>query len=61
MVQWAKDPHYLCRGEGQIPGLAQWSKDLVWQQLWHKSQLQLRFDPWTRNFHMPWVQPKENS
>ena len=30
-----------------IPGLAQWVKEL-----WCRSHLQLRFDPWLGNFHM---------
>ena len=34
-------------------------KDLVWPQLWHGSQLQLRFDPWHWNFHMLQVWPKQ--
>ena len=28
-------------------------------QLWCRLQLWLRFDPWPRNFHMLWVQPKK--
>ena len=28
--------------------MAQWVKDLALLQLWHKSQLQLEFDPWPR-------------
>ena len=38
---------------GLTPGPAQWVKDLAWQQLWHRSQLQLTFKPWPQNFHMP--------
>ena len=34
---------------GSIPGPAQQVKDLVLPQLWFKSQLQLRYDPWPRN------------
>ena len=34
-------------------------KDPALPQLWCRSQLQLRCDPWSRNFHVPWVQPKE--
>ena len=39
--------------------MAQWVKDPrlslqhLWLLLWH------RFDPWPRNFHMPWSQPKK--
>ena len=37
---------------GLIPGLARWVKDLALLQLCHRSQLQLRFDPWPVNFQM---------
>ena len=40
-----------CRGVGSIPGPARWGKDPV------LLQLQLRFNPWPRNFHMPQVWP----
>ena len=33
--------------------MAQWVKDLT------LLQIQLRFDPWPRNFHVPLVQPKK--
>ena len=33
-----------------VPTVVQWVKDPALPQLW------LRFDPWTRNFHMPPVQ-----
>ena len=36
-----------------IPVVAHWAKDPVLLQLWHRSQLWLRFHPWPRNFHMP--------
>ena len=35
-----------------IPGPMQWVKDLAFPQLL------LKFDPWPRNYHVPWVQPK---
>ena len=35
-----------------IASLAQWVKDLVLVQLWHRSQLWLGFNPWPANFHM---------
>ena len=37
-------------GKGSIPGLAQWVKDLVLAQLWHRLQLWLGSDPWPGNF-----------
>ena len=37
---------------GGVPSVAQWVKDLALPQLWCRSQLKLRFDPWPRNFHM---------
>ena len=40
-----------CWGVGLIQVWEQWLKDLV--------LLQVRFDPWTGNLHMPWVQPKK--
>ena len=44
--------HCLCGGTGSIPGLVHWVKDLMLLQLWHRSQLQLRFDPGSSNFHV---------
>ena len=59
VVQWVNDPACLCGGTGLIPSLAQWVKDAVLLQLWHRPQPRLRFDPWPGNFHMPWVHPKK--
>ena len=42
-----------------VPTVVQWVKDLVLLQLWLRLQLQLGFDPWPRNFHMPLVQPRK--
>ena len=42
-----------------ILGPVQWVKDPVLPQLWHKLQLQLRLDPWPRNFHAQQVQSKK--
>ena len=52
VVQLVNDPACLCGIAGLIPSPAQWVKDLALLQLWHKSQMWLRFDPWPRNFHM---------
>ena len=38
-----------CWDAVSIPSLAQWVKVLVLPQLWLKSQLRLRYDPWPRN------------
>ena len=46
-----------CGGMGSIPSLAPWLKDPVLPQLWYRSQMQLGFSPWPRNFHMLWVRP----
>lgn len=50
MVQWDNNLACLCGGAGLIPSLAQWVKDMALPQLWHRSQLWIRFDPWLRNF-----------
>ena len=51
-MQWVNDPAYFCGVANSIPGLAQLFKDLVLAQLWHRSQMWLRFDPRPRNLHM---------
>ena len=38
--------------------MVQWVKDLALQQLWCRLQMELRFNPWSGNFHMSQVQPK---
>ena len=45
--------------EVQVQSLATQSglKDLMLPQLWCRSQLWLRFNPWSGNFHMPRVWP----
>lgn len=35
--------------------MAQQVKDPALVQPWHRSQLQLAFNPWPKNFHMPQV------
>ena len=42
-----------------IPGQHDGLKDLALLEPWHRSQLWLRFSPWTGNFHMLWVCPKK--
>ena len=53
MVLWVHDLAYLCGLPGSIPGSVQWVKDLILLQLKCRSQVQLGFDPWVGNFHMP--------
>ena len=36
--------------------VAQWVKDLVWSLQWLWLLLWQEFDPWPRNFHVPWAQ-----
>ena len=38
--------------------MAQRVKDLVLSLQWLRSLLWHRFQPWPRNFHMPWAWPK---
>ena len=45
--------------EDLILGPVQWVKDSVLLQLWCRSQLQLRLNPWPRNFHTPRARPKK--
>ena len=59
MVQWVKNLTAVARvaAEVQVPSPAWCSglKNLVLPQLCCRSQLQLGFDLWPGNFHMPWV------
>ena len=52
MAQWDNDPFYLCAGAGLIPSPEKQVKDSVLLQLWHRSQLWLRFHAWPGNFYM---------
>ena len=47
VVQWVRT--WQCEHVGSIPSLAQWVKDLAVLQMYHRLQLQLRFDPWPVN------------
>ena len=60
MVQWVKNPSAVTQVTLEVqvrsPALHSGLKD--------PTLLQLRFDPWHRNFYMPWMQPlkkKENN
>ena len=59
MAQWVNDPAHFCGIVGLNPGLMQWVKDPGSLQLWRRSQVQLGFDPWPRNFHMLRLKKKE--
>ena len=43
---------------GLIPSLVQWVKDPALPELWLRSQLQLRSDPWPRNSIYRWMAKK---
>ena len=48
----------------QSPAWRHGLKESESPQLWHRSKLQLRFDPWLLDplhFHMPWVWPKKKT
>ena len=60
MAQWVKDlslPPQQCGFDPQPVTVGK--KDLTLPQLWHRSQVQFGFDPWSRNLHIPCVQPKK--
>ena len=61
MVQWGNDLACLRGGAGQNPGPAQWVKNPALLQLWHRSQLQPKSNPWSGNFHVPqvWLKKKK--
>ena len=40
--------------------VVQWVKDLALPQLWYRWHPWLGFNPWPRNFHLPWVCPPPN-
>ena len=40
--------------------MTQWVKDLALSLLWLWLQLWCGFDPWPRNFRMPWTWPKKD-
>ena len=43
-----------------IPSLVQWVKDLMLLQLWRRSQIGIRLDPWPGNFHMGAAKKEKN-
>ena len=61
MVQWVKNltATALVAEEAQLQSLTWRSglKDPALQHLQHRSQLELRFNPWPRNVHSSWVWP----
>ena len=59
-MQWVNDLTCLYGGRHWFnpqPGAV--SKDPALPQLWHRSQLQLRFYPWPGNVHVPWGREAE--
>lgn len=54
MAQWVTNPTAATwvAVEARVQSL-----DSALPQLWCRSQLQLRFDPWAGHFQVPWVQP----
>ena len=59
VVQWIDDPACLCVALVGSSVLAQRLKHLALLQLWLRLQLQLRLDPWPRNFHVLGMWPKK--
>ena len=61
VAQWVKNPTAVVwvSAEAWVPSPARQSvlRDSVLWQLWCKSQLQLRFNPWPRNFHILHIWP----
>ena len=58
LAQWVNDPACFCGGAGSVPSPVQWVRDPALPQLWRRSQMYFRSDPWPWNFHMSWVQLK---
>ena len=56
MAQWVKNLTALVQVTEEVqvqsPAWNSGLKDPVLLQLWHRLQLQLRFNPWPENFHM---------
>ena len=50
VAQWVNNLACLCDGKGLIPCLVHQVKDPELLQLWHRPQLWLGFDPWSREF-----------
>ena len=61
MVQWVKTLTAVAWVDAEVQGRSldqrNGLKDLALLQLWHRSQLQLRFNHWPGNFHMSLVRP----
>ena len=59
MVKWVKDltaaALVTLETQFQCPAQHSWLNDPVLPQIQHKFQLRLGFNPWPRNFHMPYA------
>ena len=64
MMQWVENltaaAWVTAEVQVQSPAQCNGLKDPVLPQLWLGLQLWLGFNPWPRNFHMPWVRPLKN-
>ena len=63
MAQWVRNPTAVAQAavEMRVPSPTPHDglKEPVLPQLWHRSQLWLRFTPWPRNYHMLLVSHKK--
>ena len=63
MVPWVKNlttaAWVTAEPQVHFPAWSSGLKDVALLQLWHRSQLWLRFDSWPGNFHMPRARAKK--
>ena len=58
-VQPSKDRRWKKRGGGIFKKKEEFPGGLVVKDLTLSVPAVVQFDPWTRNFHMPWARPKK--